>query len=71
MKKRLLISSVLMSAVLACALGTGTYAWYSATTTGGLNAATSSATVTTTSQGHTVGSDASVKLVFNYSEPRL
>lgn len=28
MKKRLLISSVLMSAVLACALGTGTYAWY-------------------------------------------
>lgn len=31
MKKRLLISSVLMSAVLACALGTGTYAWYSAT----------------------------------------
>ncbi len=30
MKKRLLISSVLMSAVLACALGTGTYAWYSA-----------------------------------------
>ena len=30
MKKRLLISSVLMSAVLACALGTGTYAWYTA-----------------------------------------
>lgn len=30
MKKRLLISSVLMSAVLACALGTGTYAWYQA-----------------------------------------
>ena len=30
MKKRLLISSVLMSAVLACALGTGTYAWYKA-----------------------------------------
>ena len=34
MKKRLLISSVLMSAVLACALGTGTYAWYQATDAG-------------------------------------
>ena len=34
MKKRLLISSVLMSAVLACALGTGTYAWYAASTEG-------------------------------------
>ena len=33
MKKRLLISSVLMSAVLACALGTGTYAWYRASAT--------------------------------------
>lgn len=30
MKKRLLISSALMTAVLACALGTGTYAWYQA-----------------------------------------
>ena len=39
MKKRLLISSVLMSAVLACALGTGTYAWYSAgTAAAGLSA---------------------------------
>ena len=34
MKKRLLISSVLMSAVLACALGTGTYAWYQAGSAG-------------------------------------
>ena len=31
MKKRLLITSTLMAAVLACALGTGTYAWYEAT----------------------------------------
>lgn len=43
MKKRLLISSVLMSAVLACALGTGTYAWYSATS----NASASVGTNTT------------------------
>ena len=37
MKKRLLISSVLMSAVLACALGTGTYAWYAASTSGSVS----------------------------------
>lgn len=38
MKKRLLITSTLMAAVLACALGTGTYAWYSVTAGGSLNA---------------------------------
>lgn len=64
MKKRLLITSALMTAVLGASLATGTYAWYAATTTGGLNAAESNATVTTTSQSHTVGSDASVELVF-------
>lgn len=46
MKKRLLISSVLMSAVLACALGTGTYAWYQVST-GGLTEATKTGSVGT------------------------
>ena len=46
MKKRILISSVLMSAVLACALGTGTYAWYVAGA-GAMQTATATATVTT------------------------
>ena len=45
MKKRLLISSVLMSAVLACALGTGTYAWYAAS--GGAGASVNSTGTTT------------------------
>lgn len=40
MKKRLLISSVLMSAVLACALGTGTYAWYKADSSTNITAGT-------------------------------
>lgn len=57
MKKRLLISSVLMSAVLACALGTGTYAWYEATTAGGaVSANTASATVATGDYAANVGS---------------
>lgn len=57
MKKRLLISSVLMSAVLACALGTGTYAWYAASGAGGsisADAYTSGTISTTTAEG-TVG----------------
>lgn len=55
MKKRLLISSVLMSAVLACALGTGTYAWYTAAS-GGYGVGTNSVgTISTTEQEVTLG----------------
>ncbi|MBE6143557.1 MAG: hypothetical protein E7177_06205 [Erysipelotrichaceae bacterium] len=62
MKKRLLISSVLMSAVLACALGTGTYAWYSASAGGATVQATGAdgkvsvadPNVTTSSMGYSI-----------------
>ena len=36
MKKRLFITSALMTAVMAASLATGTYAWYQATGTGGI-----------------------------------
>lgn len=54
MKKRLLISSVLMSAVLACALGTGTYAWYEATTKGEASVTSSSADISTKANNYSV-----------------
>ena len=50
MKKRLLISSALMTAVLACALGTGTYAWYQATA-GSIGYGTTAAANISTSEG--------------------
>lgn len=40
MKKRLFITSALMTAVMAASLATGTYAWYTATATGGLKFST-------------------------------
>ena len=67
MKKRLLISSVLMSAVLACALGTGTYAWYQADRAGDTvsKATGTSALIETESEGLTVGAtDTKVTIVF-------
>ena len=54
MKKRLLISSALMTAVLACALGTGTYAWYSATNQATVSAA-KGANIATTKPNINVG----------------
>ena len=65
MKKRLLISSVLMSAVLACALGTGTYAWYQTNVSGTLGATSSQGEVSTSSQTHSFGGDASVQIKFD------
>ena len=68
MKKRLLISSALMTAVLACALGTGTYAWYEASRAGDtLSKATGvgSAQISTSSQSLSVGAtDTKVTLSF-------
>lgn len=51
MKKRLFITSALMTAVMAASLATGTYAWYQATGTGGINATSTSQTVTTVDPG--------------------
>jgi hypothetical protein len=64
MKKRLLISSVLMSAVLACALGTGTYAWYEATLKSSVSATQSTAEISTSSQTHDVGGAGQIRLTF-------
>lgn len=63
MKKRLLISSVLMSAVLACALGTGTYAWYEATA-GSIGYGTTTAANISTSEGQYVLGSETVALSF-------
>lgn len=55
MKKRLLISSVLMSAVLACALGTGTYAWYAATEGSFVKGTLDSATISAVDNAYRIG----------------
>lgn len=55
MKKRLLISSVLMSAVLACALGTGTYAWYYVGSASAQGATDSVANLSTAANGYSAG----------------
>ena len=39
MKKRLFITTALMTAVLGCSLATGTYAWYTAGSAEGANVA--------------------------------
>lgn len=60
MKKRLLITSALMTAVLGASLATGTYAWYSASAAGTLNASANesiSASVHGTYAAVTVGLD--------------
>jgi hypothetical protein len=50
MKKRLFLSSAIMTGVLAVALSTGTYAWYQSSTTGGLSS-TATETVETANKG--------------------
>ena len=70
MKKRLLISSVLMSAVLACALGTGTYAWYKAEA-GEKTIAQATASVSTTENEYTAGGVTLTLSVTNSGTPDL
>ena len=47
MKKRLFITSALMTAVMAASLATGTYAWYAAGGTGGIKSTTANGEVAT------------------------
>ena len=47
MKKRLFITSALMTAVMAASLATGTYAWYQASGTGGITTTEAHGTVAT------------------------
>ena len=56
MKKRLFITSALMTAVMAASLATGTYAWYSTSDRGGIIATTVEANQITTAPGITVSS---------------
>ena len=70
MKKRLLISSVLMSAVLACALGTGTYAWYKAEA-GEKTIAQATASVSTTENQYSAGGVTLTLSVTNSGTPDL
>ena len=63
MKKRLLITSELMTAVLGASLATGTYAWYQAAS-GSVGAATNSGTIQTSASDHSING---VELGVSYS----
>lgn len=56
MKKRLFITSALMTAVMAASLATGTYAWYSTSTRGGIKPTTVNASQITTAPTISVSS---------------
>ena len=64
MKKRLLITSALMTAVLGASLATGTYAWYEATSNAEVSSTASSSTFNTSSQGHEIGGAGEIRLTF-------
>lgn len=63
MKKRLLITSALMTAVLGASLATGTYAWYSATEGTFVKGAMGSETISTVDNAYSVG-DITLNVVF-------
>lgn len=60
MKKRLFITSALMTAVMAASLATGTYAWYQAASTGGVKTTTEKAAIATAKPTISVSSELAI-----------
>ena len=60
MKKRLFITSALMTAVMAASLATGTYAWYAASNAGGVHPTTKSTTHTAAKPQISVSTDLAI-----------
>lgn len=62
MKKRLFLSSAIMTGVLAVALSTGTYAWYNITSNANIGYVSASANLTTTVDQYSLGNDGTMSL---------